>query len=241
MENLVSVVLPVYNGERYLKEAIDSVLAQRHRPLEILVVDDGSTDDSGEIAQRYSEVQYHRQDNQGPSAARNRGIQMARGEFVAFIDADDLWPEDKLHWQLQVLHQHPDCQMSLGTVLWEGLKRFHQPVLGFQFGVALCRRSLFEAVGLLDESLRMSEDVDWFMRVREKNQEVQVSNRVALRYRRHPENMTADSYHSGQHLARALRLSLARRRQQGQQGDLPELKGWGADPEIVQFMEERRQ
>ena len=87
---LVSVVVPVYNGEAFLRETLDSVFAQDYDPIEVIVVDDGSTDGSARIAQSYSEVRYHWQENAGPAAARNRGIEVAQGEFVAFVDSDDI-------------------------------------------------------------------------------------------------------------------------------------------------------
>ena len=95
--NLISCIVPVFNGERYLAEALDSILAQTWRPLEVIVVDDGSTDGTAHIAAGYgAEVSYIHQANAGPAAARNRGLDAARGEFIAFLDADDLWHKDKL-------------------------------------------------------------------------------------------------------------------------------------------------
>src|SRR3954453_22774254 len=96
MNRKVSVIVPVYNGAAYLPEAIGSALAQTVRPLEIVVVDDGSTDDSGRIAQQYELVRYVWQANAGISAARNRGIEAAQGDVLALLDADDVWLPDKL-------------------------------------------------------------------------------------------------------------------------------------------------
>lgn len=99
----VSVVIPCYNGSEFIRETLDSVLAQSHPAAEVLVIDDGSTDDSAEIAAAYgSPVRVIRQENQGESTARNRGIEEARGAWVAFLDADDLWHPEKLARQLAV-------------------------------------------------------------------------------------------------------------------------------------------
>src|SRR6187549_3720033 len=105
---LVSIIVPVYNGERYLRAALESIFAQTYRPLEVIVVDDGSVDDSGVIAQSFPEVRYIRQENQGVAAARNHGIETARGEFYAFLDQDDLWTPEKLTVQISYLLNDPD-------------------------------------------------------------------------------------------------------------------------------------
>src|SRR4029079_2498347 len=104
---LVSVIVPVYNGERYLREALESVFAQTYRAIEVIVVDDGSPDDSGTIGQSFPEVRYIHQTNQGVAAARNNGIEAARGEFFAFLDQDDLWVPEKLNVQVEYFLGHP--------------------------------------------------------------------------------------------------------------------------------------
>ena len=107
-DELVSVVIPVYNGERFLAQAIESVLGQTWREVEVIVVDDGSSDHSGEIARRFAPVRCLRQDNAGQAAARNRGAAAATGRFLAFLDADDLWLADKLERQLTAFRSAPD-------------------------------------------------------------------------------------------------------------------------------------
>src|SRR5213078_156464 len=105
---LVSVIIPVYNGARYLRAALESVFAQTYRPIEVIVVDDGSGDDSGVIAQSFPDVHFIHQENQGVAAARNHGFDAARGEFIAFLDQDDLWTPEKLKVQVNYLLNHPD-------------------------------------------------------------------------------------------------------------------------------------
>src|SRR5436853_749734 len=100
MPSLVSVIIPVYNCEQYLAEAIQSVLAQTHPTIELIVVDDGSTDNSAAVAKSFAVVRYVFQRQGGPGAARNRGISLARGSFLAFLDADDVWVAGKLTRQL---------------------------------------------------------------------------------------------------------------------------------------------
>ncbi len=114
---LVSVILPVFNGERFLAEAIESVLQQGYRPIEIILVDDGSTDSTPRIAGSFADhVRYYYQPNAGPAAARNLGIRMASGEFIAFIDADDLWPEDKLAMQMRCFEAFPTVEIVQGLI-----------------------------------------------------------------------------------------------------------------------------
>jgi len=110
MTSLVSVIIPTYNSADFLKIAIDSVLQQSYSNYEILVIDDGSTDNTEELMRGYSElVVYIKQSNQGVSAARNTGIKQAKGEFIAFLDADDSWFSDKLTLQIDMLHKYPEC------------------------------------------------------------------------------------------------------------------------------------
>ena len=102
---LVSVIIPVYNGERYLEAALKSVIEQDYCPIEIIVVDDGSTDKSAEIAKYFKEIQYIFQSNKGPGPAnaRNTGIRAVKGEYIAFLDADDIWMPNKLSIQMNYL------------------------------------------------------------------------------------------------------------------------------------------
>ncbi|MBI4573499.1 MAG: glycosyltransferase family 2 protein, partial [candidate division NC10 bacterium] len=105
---LVSVILPVYNGERFLAAAIASILAQDYQPIEVIVVDDGSTDGTAAIARSFQGVRYLYQPNQGPAFARNAGIAVARGAFIAFLDADDLMVPTRLSVQAGYLLAHPE-------------------------------------------------------------------------------------------------------------------------------------
>src|SRR5512143_3730544 len=108
-EPLVSVVMPVYNGARYLRQALESALAQTYRPLEIVVVDDGSTDETPAILAEFgTRIRALRQPNSGSAAARNAALDAARGELIAFLDADDLWLPQKLAVQVEYLREHPD-------------------------------------------------------------------------------------------------------------------------------------
>ena len=160
---LVSVVIPAHNAQRYLAPAIDSVLAQEYQDLEILVIDDGSSDATEAVARDYDRVRCHRQRQQGAAAARNRGISLSRGEFIAFLDADDLWEPHKLRLQVAALAADAAVGVVFGHV-----RQFHSPELsatdrgrihcpeapmpGRLPSAALTRKAVFHQVGLFESA-----------------------------------------------------------------------------------------
>lgn len=231
MDPLVSVVIPVFNGERFLREAVESVreailvLDQKYSPVEIIIVDDGSTDGTANLARSLPEtVRYLHQINQGPAAARNRGIAHAQGSLIAFADADDLWPAAKLELQLPYLVKDPAIDIVIGRIQQVLLSEtvngetqsqvFAEPAFSVNLGSAVIRKSVFECVGLFDETMRYSEDVDWFMRAREGGAAIVTIDAVTLFYRQHDENMTKGKSTSELNVLKALKKSLDRRREQ---------------------------
>lgn len=113
----VSVIIPVHNGERYLGEAIASVRRQSVSPIEIVIVDDGSTDGTAALADALgSDIRLIRQPHSGVTVSRNRGIRAARGDLIAFLDCDDMWTDDKLATQVPILLEHSDIQIALGHI-----------------------------------------------------------------------------------------------------------------------------
>ena len=223
MGPLVTVVIPVFNGEKFLREAVQSVLTQKYSPLEIIIVDDGSTDGTATVARSLPEtVRYLHQTNKGPAAARNRGIEHAQGSLIAFADADDLWPSDKLELQLPYLIRDPAIEIVMGRiqqVLLSGSvngqtqgDEFGDPAFSVNLGGAVIRKSVFERVGSFDETMRYSEDVDWFMRAREGGAAIITIDAVSLFYRQHDQNMTRGKSTSELNVLKALKRSLDRRR-----------------------------
>ena len=228
MSPLISVIIPVYNGEEYLAEALESVIAQAYRPIEIIVVDDGSTDGTATVASRFNEsIRYTYQQNSGPASARNRGLRMALGKVIGFLDADDLWVENKLELQLGRLASDPSLQFVIGLAqsveilgLVDGkhrLGKLSDPTFFPNVGSMLFKRAVFDAVGFLDETLRFCEDWDWLMRARELSVPMLIHQDVTLIYRRHRENMTNQIEVMQNYFVRLLKKSLDRRRQ----GPLP--------------------
>ena len=231
MGPLVSIIIPVFNGERFLREAVESVLAQKYSPVEIIIVDDGSTDGTATVARSFPEtVRYLHQTNHGPAAARNRGIEQAQGNLIAFADADDLWPSHKLELQLPYLIRDSKIDIVLGRIQQVLLsetqaKEIGDPAFSVNLGSAVIRRSCFERVGLFDETMRYSEDVDWFMRAREGAAAIMTIDAVTLFYRQHEQNMTRGKSTSELNVLKALKKSLDRRREQtGFASALPSFK-----------------
>lgn len=183
----VSVIIPAYNYARFLPESIESALTQTFHDLEIIVVDDGSTDDTLEVARGYEgKIRYHRQANRGISAARNAGCRMASGEFFAFLDADDIWDPEKISRQVEVFKASP--KTSLVSTYLRFIDSEGKPLHGQKPSVVpgetlkdiiyrgsaapstfMVRRSCFESVSGFDESLMAMEDLDFCLRVARKH------------------------------------------------------------------------
>jgi glycosyltransferase involved in cell wall biosynthesis len=179
----VSVIIPTYNRGWIIKEAIDSVLAQDYTELELIVVDDGSTDHTSDVLDSYRDViKVFSQKNKGVSAARNRGIAEASGKFIAFLDSDDLWLSQKLSVQIEFFNQTPDALICQTEEVWirNGLrvnpKKRHKKPSGMIFkpSLELClvspsavmiQRSLLDSVGKFDETLPACEDYDLWLRI----------------------------------------------------------------------------
>ncbi len=235
---LVSVVIPAYEAERFIGEAIESVRAQTYAPVETIVVDDGSADGTAAVAAGYEGVAVISQDNAGPAAARNRGFAAARGELIAFHDADDAMAPDKLEVQAGHLLAHP----GVGCVLAEQ-ELLVEPGTELPFWVEgssvptimpprppeladeplvhpmtmVVRRAAFELVGSFDESLRMAEDFDWMLRASEAGVEIARLPEVLLRRRVHPASLTQDAAgaRAGHFLALKARIERHRARAAG--------------------------
>ncbi len=195
---LVSVVIPVYNGEKFINEAIDNVLSQNYPALEIIIVDDGSTDNTAQLIKNLTvDVRYFYQPNDGPSSARNRGIRDVAGKYVAFLDTDDLWPENNLHLLVHQLENNPSVDVVRGYAQLfkntdDGMEYLGNPKESFPdyIGAALYRKSVFNKVGLFDPFLKFGEDSDWYIRARELNINIKRLDEVTLLVRRHDQNMT---------------------------------------------------
>jgi glycosyltransferase involved in cell wall biosynthesis len=199
---LISCIVPVFNGERYLREALDSILSQTYRPLEILVVDDGSTDGTAALVAGYGDrVRSLFQPNAGQAAARNLGLSEARGEFVAFLDQDDLWHPEKLDRQLARFAVRPDLDLCVTHArnFWspelpdappwlQDDPRFMQSLPAYALGALLARRGIFDSVGKFDAALPVGEDTDWFLRTVEHGVTIELLPDLLMYRRLHQTN-----------------------------------------------------
>jgi len=230
----VSVIIPVYNGEKFLGEAIESVFVQNHSPLEIIIVDDGSTDSTSDVAKLFGDrVTCVYQENKGVPAARNKGLSLAKGNVIAFLDADDIWMKDKLKLQLGILSAKPETQIviSMFQRIYEkensagktDYVNYDSPQISMAFTSSVIRRSVFDTIGLLNEKRQLCDDWDWFMRAREQGIKITTMNKVTILYRRHDNNITNNINQGNHHMLRMLKDSLDRRREMNNSTILPKL------------------
>ena len=179
----VTVIIPTYNRANFLVEAIESVFKQSYPNFELIIIDDGSEDETRERLEPYRDrLRYHYQKNGGISSARNQGLRLAEGEYVAYLDSDDLWKKHKMKTQMDYLEKRPHTQICYTDEIWirngnrVNPKKIHRKHSGwiFQHCIPLCiislssaimRKSLFDQVGLFDEELPACEDYDLWLRV----------------------------------------------------------------------------
>ena len=231
----ISVIIPVYNAEKYVAEAVASIRRQRVEPLEIIIVNDGSTDGSLNIIEGLGDdIIILNQANAGPAVARNRGMAQASGEFIAFLDADDLWSDDKLFHQLTYLLAHRDIEVVAGREKYFGgdgkwAKKLplaeDQTAVGFKLGATLIRRSAFERIGNFDETLTISDDYEWFMRARDMGLPMRVQDEIVLYYRVNSDGLTKTADIKDFMLPLMLKKSLDRRREAKLNEPLPKMSG----------------
>ncbi len=218
---LISVVVPVYNGTNFLAEALESVVRQTYSPVELIVVNDGSTDGSGVIAEGFVGAKVIHQENSGLPAARNVGVAASSGQYLAFLDHDDIWEPTKLELQARVLMN----ETSVGLVLCHRRHRIEgeaptwfrgptddTPVKGFVPSCWLVRRSTFDEVGPFDPRFRDSEDYEWLRRARDLGVLDVMLEDVLIDYRVHSANKTSKVAAGQRDMFMYLRESVNRRR-----------------------------
>ncbi len=221
---LVSVIIPVYNSELYLEESIQSVLAQTYQPLEILIINDGSTDGSESVAMKFAQQTiYLYQSNQGAAAARNRGIKKSSGEFLAFLDADDLWESDKIAKQMDILEQEADLDMVFGNVFQfisedtksvsrARLDEADQILPGYVPGTILIRKKAFLKVGLFSTAWKVGEFIDWYLKAMETGLNPVMLPDIVMRRRIHSSNLGIRLKDMRNDYVKIIKASLDRRR-----------------------------
>jgi len=209
---LVSVIIPAYNASRWIRESINSVLYQTYQDFELIVVDDGSTDSTGKIVHQFHDerIRYIYQENKGLAGARNTGIQASKGEYIGFLDADDLWHPEMLEACISYLEFNPQIDVvrtGFHYIDPDGKRMEVEPEWGPWCGdvldrlivnnvfialAAIIRRRCFEGAGLFDESLRANEDWDLWLRITAAGFQYGFIHKALAMYRRHDSNMTLD-------------------------------------------------
>ena len=210
----VSIIIPTYNNEKFIGQALDSVLAQTCKSWEMIVVDDGSEDGTADVVAAWrGEVEYFYQDNAGPSSARNRGLASARGEFVVFLDSDDMLLPSKLSDQLACF----DIDVGLGLIHsgWQTVDSNANPIETiepwqqvealdlkgwlqchpFCLPAVMFRRSLLEQAGGFDPNLHQAEDIDLILRIMIAGARAQWLRKTTTLYRQHPDTLTRQTVH----------------------------------------------
>jgi glycosyltransferase involved in cell wall biosynthesis len=230
MDSSVSVIIPAFNAAAFLREAVESALAQTHAPLEVIVIDDGSTDSTAEVARRLP-VTYIHQENAGVSTARNRAIAYSRGDLIALLDADDVWLRQKLAIQIDCLTENPEagyasCFFSYifrplpGPPSWWPPKWYRDGrVPPTEAGLCipstwLIRRSTWDAVGPFEPQRRLGEDINWLARAKDLGITTALVEDVLVHKRVHERNLSGEVAGTGASVwLTTIRESLVRRRE----------------------------
>lgn len=219
----ISIILPVYNVEAYLEACIDSVLAQTYPNFELIAINDGSTDNSLEILKKYKDerILIFEQENRGTSATLNRGIQEAEGDYVAFIDGDDLWVSDKLETQVKIFEENPNLEMSFGKFeqflseeIVERESKFifeQKPASALMKQTSMAKRGVFEKYGRFNDNNNIQDFIPWFDNARTNGLKYQVSEKN-FAFRRIRENSLSQSTNYYPTLLRFMKEKLDKKR-----------------------------
>jgi glycosyltransferase involved in cell wall biosynthesis len=220
----ISVIMAVYNGEKYLRQALDSILNQTQSISEIIVINDGSTDNTSEILNDYkSNIKVINRENKGPAYSVNEGISISKNDWLCFLDADDLWTNNKLENQYKFSQANPIVKVFLGLSeqflsdeLTEEQKSkialISNPQKGILRSTMLVHRSIFEKTSLFDTTLVFGEFIDWFTKLKEHNIPYLVQDELFHKRRLHPNSLTSNKEHLSD-FAKLIKRKLDRERE----------------------------
>lgn len=220
----ISVIIPLYNAEEYISEALESVLNQTISPLEIIVVDDGSTDNGAEVAKKTApDCILITQKNKGIGGARNAGIKKAGGDFFAFLDADDIWPGNHLKVLLSALEENESLDFVSGHVqqflqeeneeLSARIPEGQEIMPGYVAGASLIKKDVFDEVGLFNEELTLAEFVDWHSRAKDAGFTHKMIDDIVLKRRIHSTNIGVQKREKLHDYTKVLMASIKRKRE----------------------------
>jgi glycosyltransferase involved in cell wall biosynthesis len=203
MTALISCIVPAFNSGKYIIDTLDSIFAQTYPAIEVIVVDDGSTDGTREIVRAYPQkVKLLMQNDSGPAETRNAGLQSAAGSFIAFLDADDLWVPEKLSKQMSHFENDPalDLCVSHAQMFWpkhleaevEKYQNYMRsgPIPGYATTTLLAKRYVFDKIGLFDSHYWFGDATDWFLRAKEAGLKFEMVPEVLTLHRMHETNLT---------------------------------------------------
>ena len=194
---LLSIIIPVYNSELFIEDTINKIYHQNYSTIELIIIDDGSTDNTAEIIKKnFPEAIYSFQENKGPASARNQGLKLCKGEQIIFLDSDDYWEENSLHILSDFLLQNPDILIVEGKIREfitknDDIQFISEAYNMSSFGTCMFRKEVFDIVGFFDERLICAQDIDWFIRAWENNIEKSRVDQIILNYRKHANSLTA--------------------------------------------------
>lgn len=222
---LISAVVLAKNSEAYLKEALESIFHQTYPNYEVILVDGQSTDATAAIAKSYPQLRYVYQETLGLSQGRNLGIEVAKGDFIAFLDSDDRWTSDKLSLQAQALVQEPEVQYvtswlqlftTSSTPLRQGYKHtdLEAPRWGRTPGTLMVRRELFERIGAFDTTLAIAGDLDWFAKAQSQGIPTITLSQVLLYKRIREDSLSSKSSVNRREVMQVLKESILRQRKE---------------------------
>ncbi|MFA5321744.1 MAG: glycosyltransferase family A protein [Smithella sp.] len=225
---LISVIIPVFNAEQYVAEAINSVLSQTYKNIELICVNDKSTDSSLSILESFGNkiIFINNEDNCGTAESRNKGVRLARGEFLAFIDNDDIWESHKLEVQMNQFNNNPDLDVSISYMqcfispeLSEEVKNLRycppDPIPGYIPSTILVKRASVEKAGYFESQWKNGESVAWLFKAKEAGLNFGIVDDVLVQRRIHETNKgVLDSSTSKSEYFRIIKESLDRRRKQ---------------------------
>jgi glycosyltransferase involved in cell wall biosynthesis len=223
LEIRTSVIIPVHNGAKYLRECLNSVVSQTLQAHEVIVVDDGSTDGSKEIVDQFGHVKYFRIEHAGVATARNIGLEKSVGDRIAFIDQDDLWTTSSLEIRTDYLNADQQAQIVTGRQkwflhelafppAWVSERQVQEDLDGYLLGCSLIDRKLFERFGIFDKSFRFCSDFDWFFKLKDAGVPFHTLEEVVLKKRIHALNESRHAELSLKELSRAIFGSIKRKR-----------------------------
>ncbi len=219
----ISVIIPVYNGEKFISEAIQSVVNQTLKPFEIIIVDDGSTDSSSKIINAFPEVSYYFKPNTGLASTLNFGLQKVKGDYIAFLDADDYWSIDKLEKQFILFETDSDLDLVFGChqrfyskpsneITAEERLDMTRVLPGYFKAALLVKKKAFFKVGLFDETIVMGDFLDWYSRAVDMNLRMKMISDVVLFRRIHEDNMSTRNKSQILDYVKIMKASMDRRR-----------------------------